>query len=249
MSTQTRRLSSFISERRYVILLAIVIIGLVWALFHPVRTNPPNSSVLPEVSTSSQPVIVPPKTLEPSMLVPSDTPIVAACRTQSKQPFRPRAVQLLGIASYPAVPLDLVRTANGVQLPIPPDENPGIFAWVSGDRAADDNSILRLTAHTWSDGSAVGNVINTKIRPGAIIVVHGSKKAQVACYRVTAREQVTIVGATSKQKVKANAVLRRYNGIRAQDDLGIMVCSGEHFAVGVYRDRLNVFATRYGVHS
>jgi hypothetical protein len=106
-----------------------------------------------------------------------------------------------------------------------------LFAWdkQSGIRPGDRDGNVRLNAHIWPDGSAVGNRMLARLHRGDRIVVRGTHLR--LCYRVTKRVQVL-----------ASHGLPRYYRTHSRPQLALVVCSGRRLARGVWEKRTVWFA-------
>jgi hypothetical protein len=145
--------------------------------------------------------------------------------------FRPRAVSVAGITKAASV-IAPPRDANGVP-GVPPLTSRGksVFAWdrEQGIRPGDLAGNVLLNAHTWPDGSALGNRLLADLHRGDRIVVLGAKTR--LCYRVIERLQVP-----------AERGMSRYYATKGPPHLAIVVCSGRRLGPGVWTKRTVWFA-------
>ena len=125
------------------------------------------------------------------------------------------------------------RSADGVP-GAPPLTTAGkrLFAWdrAQGISPGDPAGNVLLNAHTWPDGSALGNHLLAGLQTGDRIVVVGSR--QRLCYRVTERVEVL-----------ATDGLARYYDTDGPPQLAIVVCSGRRTGPGVWTHRTVWFAS------
>jgi hypothetical protein len=153
-----------------------------------------------------------------------------ACDTV-EEAFDPRAITVPGVTRNAAV-VAPPRDANGVP-GTPPLSTYGksLFAWDrdQGIRPGDAAGNVLLNAHTWPDGSALGNRLLAGLERGDRIVVHGD--AAELCYRVTERVEVL-----------AERGLPRYHATGGPPQLAIVVCSGRRLGPGVWEKRTVWFA-------
>ena len=107
-----------------------------------------------------------------------------------------------------------------------------VFAWdrAQGIRPGDPAGNVLLNAHTWPDGSALGNRLLAGLHTGDRIVVRGD--AARLCYRVTERVEVS-----------AKSGLPRYYDTEGPPQLAIVVCSGRRLGPGVWENRTVWFAS------
>ena len=87
-----------------------------------------------------------------------------------------------------------------------------------------------LNAHTWPDGSALGNRLLRSLDRGDRIRVQGASSQ--LCYRVTERVEVL-----------AEDGLPRYYAKDGRPQLAIVVCSGRRLGPGVWEKRTIWFAS------
>ena len=83
-------------------------------------------------------------------------------------------------------------------------------------------------AHTWPDGSALGNKLLKVLVKGDTIVLTDAKSVRRVCYRVVSRRQYP------RSKVPMNAIV---NGSGRGQTLSIVVCSGRRLGPGNWTDR------------
>ena len=107
-----------------------------------------------------------------------------------------------------------------------------MFAWdrEQGISPGDRRGNVLLNAHTWPDGSALGNRLLTSLDRGDRIRVRGAKSQ--LCYRVTERVEVL-----------AKDGLPRYYAKTGRPQLAIVVCSGRRLGPGVWEKRTIWFAS------
>jgi hypothetical protein len=146
--------------------------------------------------------------------------------------FRPLTVTVPGVTKAAEV-VTPPRDANGVP-GVPPLTSDGksVFAWdrQQGIRPGDLAGNVLLNAHTWPDGSALGNRLLAGLHRGNRIVVLGVKTR--LCYRVTERVQVP-----------AQRGMPRYYATDGPPQLAIVVCSGRRLGPGVWTKRTVWFAS------
>ena len=117
---------------------------------------------------------------------------------------------------------------------VPPLTSGGkaVFAWdrEQGIRPGDPAGNVLLNAHTWPDGSALGNHLLAGLHRGDRIVVRGDTAR--LCYRVTERVEVL-----------AERGLPRYYATDGAPQLAIVVCSGRRLGPGEWEKRTVWFAS------
>ena len=137
-----------------------------------------------------------------------------------------------GVTSGAAVVMP-PRLADGV--PGAPPLTPAgktVFAFdrEQGIRPGDPGGNVLLNAHTWPDGSALGNRLLAGLQLGDRIVVHGPASTRL-CYRVSERVEVL-----------ASKGLARYYDRVGPPQLAIVVCSGRRLGPGNWEKRTIWFA-------
>jgi hypothetical protein len=148
------------------------------------------------------------------------------------QPFIPTAVAIPGVTRGAPV-LAVPRDADGVP-GVPPLTTAGKaeFAWdrPPGIRPGERQGNVLLNAHTWPDGTALGNHLLAGLHEGDRIVVRG--RGRSLCYRVTDRVSVP-----------ADAAGGRYYDRTGRPRLAIVVCSGTRLGPGDWTERTLWFAS------
>jgi hypothetical protein len=167
-----------------------------------------------------------------STITPSPTPAKRGACGDEGRPVRPAAITIPGVAQRAPV-LAPPRDANGIP-GVPPLSEAGktAFAWdrEQGIRPGDPRGNALLNAHTWPDGTALGNDLLADLRKGDRIVVHGPGTR--LCYRVS--ERVEVMAADG---------LPRYYATKGPHQLAIVVCSGRRLGPGEWEKRTVWFAT------
>ena len=149
------------------------------------------------------------------------------------RPFTPTSVAIPGVTRGARV-LALPRDADGVP-GVPPLTTAGKteFAWdrPPGIRPGERRGNVLLNAHTWPDGTALGNHLLAGLHEGDRIVVRG--RGSSLCYRVIDRVSVP-----------ADAAGGRYYDRTGRPQLAIVVCSGTRLGPGDWTERTLWFASR-----
>jgi hypothetical protein len=117
------------------------------------------------------------------------------CERAVSAPFTPTRVTVPGVTRDATV-LALPRDADNVPS-APPISDVGKtqFAWSlpPDPRPGSAKGNALFNAHTWPDGTALGNKLLAGLQVGDRIMVHGRSRnghAQLLCYRVTKREVI-----------------------------------------------------------
>ena len=227
-----------------VVLAAVVAVVLVvgvatlWPTAPEAAGKPRAGGPSPDV-TASVPATTPPATPTPAV-TPSATPkpkakakakAQARCATATGA-FTPRRITVPGVIHRAGVVMP-ARTPAGVP-GVPPLTSAGksLFAFDSqqGIRPGDPAGNVLLNAHTWPDGSALGNRLLAGLQRGERIIVHGA--GGPLCYRVTERVQVP-----------GDEPMPRYYVTDGPPQLAIVVCSGRRLGPGVWEKRTVWFAS------
>ncbi len=209
--------------RRAVVAVAVLaVVGLLAGVFlwAPARSSEAEQAPARR-SASPMPVRTSPSPLEPRSSCPS-----------TSRPFAPTTISMPGVAR--AIPvIDPPRDAAGVP-GVPPLTTAGahMFAWdrEQGIRPGDRRGNVLLNAHTWPDGSALGNQLLAGLHQGDRIVVQGRKNR--LCYRVTKRIEVRAADGYPPYYAKSG-----------RPRLAIIVCSGRRLGPGDWENRTIWFAT------
>jgi hypothetical protein len=173
-----------------------------------------------------------PPVAEPTTSSPTPRAVGAGCPARSMRAFAPRTISVPGIAGPTSV-ITPPRDAAGIP-GVPPLSSAGktVFAWdrEQGIRPGDSRGNVLLNAHTWPDGSALGNRLLRSLDRGDRIRVLGASSKM--CYRVTERVEVL-----------AEDGLPRYYAKHGRPQLAIVVCSGRRLGPGVWEKRTIWFAS------
>ena len=156
----------------------------------------------------------------------------AQCPDQVPHAFAPTSITVPGVAKDVHV-IAPPRDAHGVP-GIPPLTEAGkhLFAYDRAQhvRPGDARGNVLLNAHTWPDGSALGNALLTGLHDNGRIVVRGH--GQRLCYRVTKRVEVL-----------ATAHVPQYYSRTGTPQLAIIVCSGRRLGPGQWEKRTIWYAS------
>jgi hypothetical protein len=214
-------------QRAVAVAAAVVVAGgVVWLALpggddgHPAAARTPAVRIEAETSHSASPTASSPSA--------SPTP-PPSCATVPRA-FDPRSISVPGVTK--ARVITPPRDAQGVP-GVPPLTSAGkaVFAFdrEQGVRPGDPAGNVLLNAHTWPDGSALGNHLLASLNRGDRIIVLGA--GQRLCYRVTERVEVL-----------ASRGLARYYATDGPAQLAIVVCSGRRLGPGEWEKRTVWFA-------
>ena len=215
------------SSRRLLALLVLVAVlaaaAMVW-LADDEPTSP--VAVDPEVP-SATPTVTPTATPTRVKQAPK-TPF--ECRSKPAA-FTPTSISIAGITSGSPV-VAVPRDANGV-VGVPPltESGKAEFAWDEpGVEPGSPAGHALFNAHTWPDGSALGNQLLDGLQTGERLVVRGATGERL-CYDVARRDEVT-----------AETRLPEIYSAEGPPQLVIIVCSGVRRGPGDWSHRTLWFA-------
>lgn len=208
----------------FVTLVVATALALVWTLWPDAGTTRP------------QGVAPVPQSVEPGTALKP-----AVCGNPATRPFRPRTISIRNVAHNAPV-LALGRDANNVpQAPPISDLGKTQFAWDRAHTSADHGRApgtrrgnVLVNAHTWPDGSALGNRLLEHLHVGGRIIVRG--KNSELCYRVTQRIVVRAADGAPTYYVKDGP-----------PQLALIVCSPPRLGPGNWENRTIWFASPMNV--
>ena len=187
------------------------------------------AKVEPTTTSTSATTSAPETTSAPATTKPAG-PATKPC-DQDAAPFTPRRIDVPGVTHGAAV-VEPPREAGNVP-GTPPLTSAGktMFAYdvAQGVRPGDAAGNVLLNAHTWPDGTALGNRLLAGLQQGDRIVVRGTTAK--LCYRVTERVEVL-----------ASKGLPRYYATDGPPQIAIVVCSGRRLGPGDWEKRTVWFA-------
>ncbi|MDQ4053126.1 MAG: class F sortase [Actinomycetota bacterium] len=149
------------------------------------------------------------------------------------RPFVPKSVVIPGVDKHTTV-LALKRDRRNIpRTPPLSDRGKWQFAWdkPSNIRPGSRHGNVKMNAHTYPDGSALGNRLLRQLFKGQRIVVHGPD-GQRLCYDVTRRIQVS-----------GDRPYRPYYSTTGDPRLAILVCSGRRRGPGDWSHRTIWYAS------
>ena len=206
------------------VLVVAVVVALVVALRAPADAPPTRTArgiVGAAPSAPSSPLSEPTTTVAPD----------PSC-DRVRHGFTPRTISVPGATRGAAIATP-PRDAAGIP-GTPPLTQAGkaMFAWdlAQGARPGDPRGNVIVNAHTWPDGSALGNRLLAALHPGGRVVVRG--KDVRLCYEVTERIEVS-----------ADTLLPRYYTQDGPPQLAILACSGKRLGPGLWTKRTVWFAS------
>lgn len=207
------------------VLLAMTGYGL-WEEFRPSPEPPIDRSI---VATDGPTPTSTVEVLPTPSASASTEPAKPACST-SETSFAPNQVRI-GNDHFDVQALDQVEETRSdgttvLTSPTPTEFNPHVFAWdrQSANAGSRAGNVL-LTAHTYSDGSALGNRLYRELRPGDMLKLAGPNGT--VCYRVTERTEVPI----------ADYPTARVYDWDGSPQVVITVCSGLRLGPGDWAER------------
>lgn len=140
--------------------------------------------------------------------------------------FRPVAAHVPALDRTIRV-IAVPRTSTGA-VGTPPLTSTGkqIFGWDPFVRPGSGVGSVVLDAHTWPDGSALGNALLGRLRVGARVTLRGAS-GQVRCYRIVQRSSY----------LRWLAPTYRITRTIGPEQLAIIVCSGRRLGPGDWESR------------
>ena len=153
--------------------------------------------------------------------------VPAVCRAPARRGFWPLQanVQLVG-KRIPVIPVG--RTHGVPNSPPLTTSGKRSFGWdKKGPAPGSRRGNVRFNAHTYPDGSALGNRMLAHLHVGARIIVRGSNGVGI-CYRVTKRIRVT---------PRSYAARVAYYNTTGKPRLAIVVCSPPRLGPGNWKYR------------
>jgi hypothetical protein len=169
----------------------------------------------PPPSGSIGPIPIPPLPIPPILTppAPEPKPTNPNCST-AHQPFVPQEMSIPDVVD--GIRVLPMRRVNG-HPGSPPLTDAGkrqmAFDLDSGIKPGDPAGNSLFNAHTWPDGSALGNRLLAQLREGDRIIVHGDTGK--LCYRVTDRVEVSEYDRG-----------KRYYATEGRPQIAIVACSG-----------------------
>jgi len=186
------------------------------------RVDPPSTTTSAPVTTSA-----------PATTTAAATQAAQPAREQCDKraaPFTPQRITVPGITRGATV-ISPPRDSGNVP-GTPPLTTAGktMFAWDDAIAPGTDAGNVLLNAHTWPDGTALGNHLLAGLQQGdRIVVIGGSARL---CYQVTERVEVL-----------ASEGLPRYYDTDGPPQIAIVVCSGRRLGPGNWEKRTVWFAS------
>lgn len=215
------------ARRRTAQVAAVVaaLILLVWVLVRPHDEAAPRAQASPAAAPAQQ-AMASGSTLKPK-----------PCYLPATAPFRPTRITVPGVTQDATV-LALPRDANNVPTAPPiSDYGKTVFAWsVPPDpMPGDAKGNVLLNAHTWPDGTALGNKLLDGLQVGGRIVVYGKSadgRAQTQCYQVTKRDVIVASDGSTE-----------YYERNGPPQLALIVCSPPRLGPGNWLHRTIWYAS------
>jgi len=154
------------------------------------------------------------------------------CAHPATRPFRPARITVPGVIRNGKV-LALPRDARNVPL-VPPVASVGKLqvAWdrPPGIKPGSPKGNVLLNAHTWPDGSALGNKLLKRLDEGDRIILRGDDA--ILCYEVDERIEVL-----------ASKGFPAYYDREGPPKVAFLVCSGKRLGPGEWTHRTIWFAS------
>ena len=185
------------------------------------KVDPPSTTTsAPATTTTSAPA---------TTTAPAKQAARAECDKRAA-PFTPQRITVPGVTRGATV-ISPPRDSGNVP-GTPPLTTAGktMFAWDDAIAPGTDAGNVLLNAHTWPDGTALGNHLLAGLQQGDRVVVIGDSAR--LCYQVTERVEVL-----------ASKGLPRYYDTDGPPQIAIVVCSGRRLGPGNWEKRTVWFAS------
>jgi hypothetical protein len=154
-----------------------------------------------------------------STTAPARTAATSVCSSPARRGFAPLRATVAHVGRNIAI----YAVATGGTPPLS-TAGKAAFSWdKNGPKPGDAYGNVRFTAHTYPDGSALGNRMLKRLRVGARIVLRG--ESSTLCYRV------------KRMKVTTPTRLGGYYNTTGKPKLAIVVCSGKRLGPGNWTNR------------
>jgi hypothetical protein len=215
VSAETRRRTAQVA------VLVAVLILLVWVLLRPHPLADPAVQHPPAHQAVTAGTKLKPKT----------------CYRGATEPFTPKRITVPGVTRDAEV-LALPRDADNVpSAPAISDVGKTQFAWsIPPDpMPGDPKGNVLLNAHTWPDGTALGNHLLDGLQVGGRIIVQGRSSdghAQTLCYRVTKRDVIVASDGSTE-----------YYESQGPPQIALIVCSPPRLGPGNWLHRTIWYAS------
>lgn len=200
--------------------LLVVVVGVVAALLVGLRSSADTTPVAGGLDAPDLPRV----TAEPTPKSP--------CDDGAERAFSPTSVDVPGVQDDISV-LALPRDARDIpQTPPTSGTGKNVFAWdrPPGVRPGSQHGHVLLNAHTFPDGSALGNRLLDGLQAGDRIMLRGN--GQKLCYEVTRRREVP-----------NDPNPYGYYDTKGKPEVAIVVCSGDRLGPGQWTKRTLWFAS------
>ena len=179
--------------------------------------------LLPALSVSGEAAA---QSMDSTATATTSTPTTAArttgsalCATPARNPFVPTRATVAHVGRNIAV----YAVPTGGEPPLT-TSGKAAFGWdKDGPKPGSAYGNVRFTAHTYPDGSALGNRMLKRLRVGARIILRGG--TSTLCYRV------------KRMKVTTPTRLNGYYSTTGRPKLAIVVCSGKRLGPGNWVNR------------
>ena len=177
-------------------------------------------------SPEPAPTARPTATLAP---IPTPSPTPERCEKPADRPFTPTRITVPGIIRNAKV-VALPRDASNVP-GVPPTAAKHVIAWdrPPGIRPGERKGNVLINAHTWPDGSALGNEFLRELEVGKRFIVRNGDVE--LCYEVD--EEIEVL---------ASDGFPEYYDKEGPHQLALIVCSGRRLGPGHWTHRTIWFA-------
>jgi hypothetical protein len=149
--------------------------------------------------------------------------IPGPCENAAKHPFTPTTIDIEGVRK--GLPVLAIGRAYSDVPGVPPVSATHTVAFdAPGPHPGAKRGLVRLNAHTWPNGAALGNEMLAKFNVGDVLRLrNGTTKL---CYRITERVQVD-----------GYATYDRFYELQGKPEVAFIVCSGKRLGPGNWNKR------------
>ncbi|MGO4255176.1 class F sortase [Marmoricola sp. RAF53] len=172
----------------------------------------------------------------PQTVVPGSVLKSAVCHRPATHAFVPTRISVPGVTRNATVE-GLPRDANDVPSALPVSAwNAKIsFAWDEPTiKPGEAKGNVLINAHTWPDGTALGNHLLDRLQVGHRIIVRGKGGAEL-CYKVTKRIVIRAADGSAEYYAKDGP-----------PQIALIVCSPPRLGPGNWQNRTIWFASPVG---
>lgn len=205
---------------RLCFVLLFVGIAVWFAVAQPFNNTDTPTTVTTTLPTATPSVLLP--TASPTASTPPAPRTPKGCEVQATKAFVPRTASIEHFGVRKVLSLGL---ANDGTAETPPYDQPDKFGFYGlGSKPGSAKGMVAFNAHTFSQGTWLGNELLAKLEVGDIIIVAGEKKSERLCYVIDKKPAVYKLRASDPKDLPVFPVERVY-GFDRPSQLSLTVCS------------------------